>query len=79
MLDRDIALLEDEPLALLLDGVLNALYLLSDDREYFKVDTVELIEATLGSRGSETLENTCHTLVAHLIGAISIYLQWSVR
>lgn len=65
--------------SLVRDGILNTRDLLGDDREYLKIDTVELIEATPGSRGSETLENTCHTLVAHLIGAISIYLQWSVR
>ena len=49
---------------------LNCEDLLSNDREHFKFNTVELIETRPRSRASQTLEELAHRLVVKAIGAI---------
>ena len=45
-IQRDILSLEDEPLLLSLDRILNTLHLHGDHGEHFDWDAVELVEAT---------------------------------
>ena len=45
------------------NSTLNCKHLLCNDRQYFEIKTVELVEATPGSRGGEALEELGHDKV----------------
>jgi hypothetical protein len=62
--------LEEESGLLHLDSISDCLELDRAHREYLWHKSVELIEATPGSGSGKTLEDTGHTLVIHLIGAV---------
>jgi hypothetical protein len=69
-LDVDGDFSEWSALFLLSDGIENCLNLRSNNRQYIKQDSVELIEATPSSRESETCEHFSKGNNIHLIGAV---------
>jgi hypothetical protein len=73
----DLVTLDDESLLALFDGVSDGLELDGAHRKHLWHKSVELIEASPGSGGSETLENLGHTLVIHLIGAVEHIASFS--
>lgn len=70
MLNRDLTILKEESVHLLIDGVLDGLHLLGDDTEHLQLDSVELIEATPSAAARETLEEFTHGLVVEAVGAV---------
>jgi hypothetical protein len=63
VLQRDLSILEEEPVQFLINSMLDRLHLLGNDRQHLQLDTVELIEATPGAAASETLEEFTHRFV----------------
>jgi hypothetical protein len=67
---RNLITLDGESLSSLSDGVCHRLELDGAHREHLWHKSVELIEASPRSGGSQSLEDLGHTLVIHLIGAV---------
>jgi hypothetical protein len=70
MLNWDLGILEEEPVQLLVNSMLDSLHLLGDDREHLQLNSVELVEATPGAAAGETLEELTHGLVVETVRAI---------
>lgn len=67
MLDRNFSILEVESVLSLVDGMLDCLYLLGNDREHLKLNSIELIEATPGTAAGESFEELTHCLVVETV------------
>lgn len=70
MLDREFYTLEDESFLTSLDSFLNGLDLLGNNRQYLKLDSVELIEADPASTRGISFEELTHDKVIKLIRAV---------
>jgi hypothetical protein len=70
MLDWKINALENESFLLLFDCQLNSLHLLGNNRQYFKLDSIEFIEADPASTRGISFEEFTHDKVIKLIRAI---------
>ena len=68
--EGDLIILKNESQALGLNSISDSLELDGTHRQHRGKKTVELVEATPGTRGGETLEDTTHASEVHLIGAI---------
>ena len=68
--DKVGGILEIEGRLLGLDGTLDLENLLSDNGEYFEINSVELIEATPGARGGQSLEELAHRVVIETVRAV---------
>lgn len=70
MLQRNFRSFKEESVISLINVMLNGLYLLSNDREHFKFDTVELIKTTPGTTACKTFEELTHGFVIETIRAV---------